>query len=129
MGKRAKRYYTVYLCKTDEVIAQGTAEECAKQMGFSQANSFFSSLVKHKNGKAHKYIFVSDADELEEVPGRAELKRQIYKDFLKGVTWEDMSHKYGYSVSMLKKCVSSMRPTTAQVLKEWDMIHEKYGRR
>ena len=53
MGKRAKRYYTVYLCKTDEVIAQGTAEECAKQMGFSQANSFFSSLVKHKNGKAH----------------------------------------------------------------------------
>ena len=54
-------YYTVYLAKTDEVVAYGTSAECAKQMG-KTINGFHSLVSKNRSGKHHKYIIVVDDD-------------------------------------------------------------------
>lgn len=56
------KYYTVYLRKTDEIIAFGTADECAAQLGLSGKNSFHCTASKSRNGKANKYeIIVEDS--------------------------------------------------------------------
>lgn len=59
MGKRGRheQYYTVYLNSTDEIIACGTAQECARQLGMAYS-SFRSSVCKHRSGEWHKYTFV-----------------------------------------------------------------------
>lgn len=43
-------WYTVYLAKTDEIIASGTADMIVQQMGYASRNSFFSAVchAKHK---------------------------------------------------------------------------------
>lgn len=59
---RLKKYYTVYLRATDEVIAYGTSRECAKIMGKS-LNCFHSMVSKTKKGKQNKYdVLVEDYD-------------------------------------------------------------------
>ena len=42
-----EHYYTVYLAETDEIVAFGSASECAKQMGKSILG--FHSLVSNSN--------------------------------------------------------------------------------
>lgn len=52
-------YYTVYLNENDEVVASGTAKECATQMHKS-INGFHSLVSKNKNGVHKKYTVVVD---------------------------------------------------------------------
>ncbi|MGN0830847.1 MAG: hypothetical protein ACI4NI_06065 [Candidatus Ornithospirochaeta sp.] len=54
-----KIYYTIYLRKTDEVVAFGNSEECAAMMNRS-LSSFYCMVNRNRNGKQHKYIIVSE---------------------------------------------------------------------
>lgn len=49
-----RKYYTIYLRKTDEVIAHGTSRECAEAMG-KKLNCFHSMVSKTLKGKQNKY--------------------------------------------------------------------------
>ena len=52
-------WYTVYLAKTDEIIASGTADMIVRQMGCASRNSFFSAVchAKHKkDNPRRRYI-------------------------------------------------------------------------
>lgn len=55
-GAKPKRY-TVYLNKTEEVIAFGTAKECAAAMGRS-VKVFYETVGRCRSGKVKKYTFV-----------------------------------------------------------------------
>ena len=55
-----KTYYTVYLNKTDEVIATGTAEECRKQLDLKSINCFHSLVSKSIKGIRDKYTIVKE---------------------------------------------------------------------
>ena len=55
-GPKPKRY-TVYLNKTEEVIAFGTAKECAEIMGRS-VKTFYETVGRCRSGKVKKYTFV-----------------------------------------------------------------------
>ena len=50
-----KKYYTVYLRKTDEIIAFGTAAEVAKQLGFSSLSSFRTCVSRSNNPNDTRY--------------------------------------------------------------------------
>ena len=52
-------YYTVYLAKTDEIVASGTSKECAKELGKS-LNNFHSTVSKNKLGKHKKYSILKE---------------------------------------------------------------------
>lgn len=56
--KRLK-YYTVYLKKTDEIIASGIAIDCAVQMKKS-LNGFLSMVSKNRKGIQNKYSIISE---------------------------------------------------------------------
>ena len=60
-------YYTVYLNETDEVVASGTAKECAAQMHKS-VNGFHSLVSKNRNGVHKKYTVVVEPDLDEDEP-------------------------------------------------------------
>ena len=49
-------YYTVYDNKTDDVIAFGTAAECAQQLQLSSVDSFYCLVSR----KRKKYTVVKD---------------------------------------------------------------------
>ena len=49
--------YTIYLNKTDEVVAFGSSRECAKALGMSR-DSFYSMVSRVKKGKNRKYSIV-----------------------------------------------------------------------
>ena len=55
----AQHYYTVYNEKTDDIVACGTAVECAKAMKRSLA-SFYCTVSRNRSGKHHKYSIVID---------------------------------------------------------------------
>lgn len=59
-------YYTVYLRKTDQIIAQGTAKECAYQLKLKSFNNIVSRVRKGKNKKydilVEKYSDVMEED-------------------------------------------------------------------
>lgn len=55
-----KQHYTVWLAKTDELVASGTAKECTEQLGLANENVFFSTVMKVRNGKNHKYAIVQE---------------------------------------------------------------------
>lgn len=64
-----RKYYTVYLRETDEVIAHGTSRECAAIMGKS-LNCFHSMVSKTLKGKHNKYdILVEPLDFTEDDKG------------------------------------------------------------
>ena len=61
-----RKYYTVYLRETDEVIAYGTGRECAAMMRKS-LNCFHSMVSKTKKGKQNKYdVLVEEYKTLED---------------------------------------------------------------
>lgn len=65
MKRDPKHYYTVYLKKNDELVAYGTSEECAEQMGKS-VDSFYCLVSRVNSGKIKKYeIFTDDCEEIE----------------------------------------------------------------
>lgn len=60
------KFYIVYLAVDDTIVATGSAEECAKQMGIKNARTFQSIISKARTGKRSKYeVIVSDSDTLE----------------------------------------------------------------
>lgn len=66
--KESRKKYTIYLRKNDNIVASGTAEDCAKQMGTS-IGSFYAIASRVKSGKTKKYEIYSYYDndvELEE---------------------------------------------------------------
>lgn len=54
-------YYTVYLNTTDEVVAAGTAKECAEQLGKS-LGCFYSLVSKSKKKLRKKYTVYTEKD-------------------------------------------------------------------
>lgn len=52
-------YYTVYIAKTDEIIASGIASDCAEQLG-KTLNGFYSMVSKNTLGIHKKYSFVKE---------------------------------------------------------------------
>lgn len=52
MGKIA--YYTIYLRKNDEIVASGTAKECARQMGKKPKDILYIAS-NSKYGRNNKY--------------------------------------------------------------------------
>lgn len=54
-----RNYYTIYLKKTDAVVAFGNSEECAAMMNRS-LSSFYCMVNRNRNGKQHKYIIVTE---------------------------------------------------------------------
>lgn len=62
-AKKCNAFYTVYLAATDEVVACGTAKECAERLGYANAMSFCSVISQTKAGRHKKYIFVVDKEE------------------------------------------------------------------
>ncbi len=58
-----KQFYTVYLSKTDEIVASGTAAECASALKRTLA-SFYCLVTRVRNGNLKKYeIAQEDYDE------------------------------------------------------------------
>ena len=53
------KYYTVYLSATDELIACGTAKECAKKMELT-IESFYCAVGRVRAGKRKKHIVVEE---------------------------------------------------------------------
>ena len=51
------KWYTVYLHKTDELVACGPAPEAAKALGLT-VRSLYSSISRSHYGKQQKYDFV-----------------------------------------------------------------------
>lgn len=53
---RPYKTYTVWNAKTDELIVCGSAEDCAKRLGFSNRNIFYTTFIRARRGKNKKYI-------------------------------------------------------------------------
>lgn len=64
--KRERLYYTVYLNKTDEIVASGNAEECAKQLSKKSLASFYSLVSKNRVGVQKRYTVVTEPIEFDE---------------------------------------------------------------
>lgn len=129
--RRACKYYSVYLKKTDELVAQGSAEECTTQLGYTCVSTFYAMYTRSKQGKLNKYIFLCHDDGELYDPHHEEKKAfglAIYKDYLSGMSWEDIAKKYGYaSVSGAQHMMNLFRPTYEEVLTEWGRLHRKYN--
>jgi len=54
-----KKYYTIYDAESDEVIAHGTARECAKKMNLT-IESFYCAVGRARSGKRKKYVVVEE---------------------------------------------------------------------
>ena len=64
-GGGPRRCYSVYKAKTDELLAFGTAKECAKQLGINLA-SFYSAVSRAPTLENGRYeIFVDEIDDEE----------------------------------------------------------------
>lgn len=55
-----KIYYTIYLTKTDEIVASGTGKECMKQLNKKTLNSFYSLVSKSLKGVREKYTIYKE---------------------------------------------------------------------
>lgn len=60
------KYYTVYLKKSDEIVAFGTSEECASQLGFRNRSTFHNIASLSRKGKRKKYEIIVDDSPYEE---------------------------------------------------------------
>ena len=62
-------WYTVWDAKTGDLIASGTAQQCARRLGYAGANSFASAVSHGLSGKhpPKKYIFQRERIERSEV--------------------------------------------------------------
>lgn len=50
-------YYTVYDRKTDEILASGTARECAYALDMTMG-SFYTAIARTRNGERQRYRFL-----------------------------------------------------------------------
>lgn len=57
-----RKYYALYLRKTDELVCCGTAQECADALGI-QKHSFYVLAHKALHGKVKKWdVYIEDID-------------------------------------------------------------------
>ena len=56
-GNAVLKQFAVYIAKTDELLAVGTAAECAHAIGWS-VRDFFTVKSRVKSGRNKKYVFV-----------------------------------------------------------------------
>ena len=56
---RRQQYYTVYLSKTDTIVASGTADECVKQLGITKS-SFYRIVSMARDGISKKYTVLQE---------------------------------------------------------------------
>lgn len=63
-GNAVLKQFAVYLAKTDEILAVGTAAECAHAIGWS-VGDFFTIKSRVKSGKNKKYEIVDVEDDNE----------------------------------------------------------------
>lgn len=52
-------WYAIYNAKTDELLATGTAEQCAKAMGFKSPSTIYQLLSRTRNGINRKYRVIA----------------------------------------------------------------------
>ena len=64
-GNAVLKQFAVYIAKTDELLAVGTAAECAHAIGWS-VRDFFTVKSRAKSGKNKKCVFVPVEDDDEE---------------------------------------------------------------
>ena len=57
------KYYTVYLRKTDEIVAFGTSKECTEKMGLADVEQFYALVSKNRAGLQKRYVIVVDEDD------------------------------------------------------------------
>lgn len=71
-------WYTVWNAKTGEAVAAGTAEMCARKLGYSSANSFASSVNHSLTGGrvSHKYNFCREYIDRREVDSLPPMRRR-----------------------------------------------------
>lgn len=55
-----QKYYTVWSRKTDEVLACGTSEECAKMLGMSSSASFRCMVSRSAKGRNKRYVVLKE---------------------------------------------------------------------
>lgn len=53
-------YYSVYLRKTDELVAFGPAANCAKMLGLKNVDVFYRTMNAVRKGRNKKYEFYSE---------------------------------------------------------------------
>lgn len=56
---KPQKLYSVYLRKTDELVAFGTARECAARLGMTLL-SFYSTVTRSQSGQQRKYEIISE---------------------------------------------------------------------
>lgn len=71
-------WYTVYDAKTGNLLASGTSDMCARQLGYKSANSFASSVYhcRKKKRKPHKYSFFQEVIKRDEVDSLPQIRRK-----------------------------------------------------
>lgn len=55
-----KNYYGVYKKATDELIAFGNAEQCARMLGLKSARQFYAFVSKTRSGLRKRYEVIVD---------------------------------------------------------------------
>lgn len=66
------KHYTVYERKTDEIVAVGTSNECAKRLRLTLA-SFHSLVSRYNRGIPGKYEFIVEDTPYDEEDGLKEV--------------------------------------------------------
>lgn len=54
----ARRYYTVYDNKSDEIVAFGSSVECTKKLGLKDTEQFYAFVSKTRSGLIKRYSVV-----------------------------------------------------------------------
>ena len=84
-------YYTVYDPDTDEILARGTAKECAGTLGFVSTKSFRTMVSRIEEGKSSRYAVVVDRDLPENWDG---LSRQAVWEEDVRERWERIQRRF-----------------------------------
>lgn len=59
-GRSKVTIYTVWDAKTDEVLACGTAAECAAKLGLAKPRSFYYMAHHAANGRRRRYVVTKE---------------------------------------------------------------------
>lgn len=72
-------WYTVWDAKTDELVAAGTSEMCARKLGYATSESFTSEAGRVLKGKkvSGKYTFMRERISRSEVDSLPPIKRSV----------------------------------------------------
>ena len=64
---KPRHYYTVWRRKDDSLAAYGTAQECAKVLGYATLTNFYRMVTDVGRGKHHRYdVLVEDVEDIDD---------------------------------------------------------------